>query len=163
MGSLFFTCGLPRSGKSFYCDNWILPDEGDIEYTPRAIVCGDDFRYALYGREFQIEAEGTVFAMMDVAARALLKRGFDVIIDETCTTEATLLRYLRINIDAQAIFIDTPIEVCKERAIACGRDYLLGPIDRMAAQLEKLKAEWPDNFNRLKEYLRSRQTQDISI
>ncbi len=103
-GKLYFTVGLPRSGKSTYCDKWIHGDKvmNHMENTffayvymvdkPRVIVAGDDFRAALHGQAYQYESECMVFAAMDVATRALLLRNFDVIIDETCTTEQTLYR-----------------------------------------------------------------------
>jgi len=173
-GRLLFTIGLPRSGKSVWCDDWVRGDrvpkvyEGQFfefrhQDRPRVIVCGDDFRRALYGREFQVEAEGSVFAAMDVATRALLNRGFDVIIDETSTTEQTLLRYLRLDINATPVWFDTPVSVCVSRAHETGRPYLEGPIYRMAAQLELLKRDWDSIIKRLKDYLASRATQDIAV
>lgn len=130
---------------------------------PRAIVAGDDFRHAIHGREYLVEAEGLVFASMDIAARALLRRGFDVIIDETCTTQSTLLRYLKIDINAFPIFIDTPAEVCAARAVAAGRDYLLGPISRMDAQLRALRADWDNIVAKLKEYIELRKGNDVAV
>ena len=40
-----------------------------------------------------------MFAAMDMATRALLLSGHDVLIDETSTTEQSLLRYFRIDIN----------------------------------------------------------------
>ncbi len=158
-GKLSYLIGLPRAGKSSYADIWAY----EPKEKPRAIISGDAFRNALYGRSFQIEAEGTVFAMMDVAARALLARGHDIIIDETSTSEATLLRYYRIDINAQPIWIDTPMEVCIERAIVSGKPYLEGPIRRMALQLEKLKSDFEAVERRIKDYLISRREQDVAV
>jgi hypothetical protein len=182
-GRLYYCVGLPRSGKSTRCDHWARNPDIHIDYTqvfelgalkaypfdpqkpfvsrPRAIVCGDDFRTALHGNAFRIEAEGTVFAMMDVATRALLNRGFDVIVDETCTTEQTLLRYLRLDPNAEPVFIDTPEEACVERALASNKPFLVGPIRRMAFQLESLRGDWDAVVGRLKHYLESRKAQDI--
>lgn len=173
-GRLYFTVGLPRSGKSTYCNEWVKgerivnPDSNAVfaywyqSGRPRAIVGGDDFRRALHGGEFRIESEGTVFAMMDVAARALLNRGIDVIIDETCTTYETLLRYIKLDINAQAVFIDTPADVCVERAKADGREYLIGPIGRMAAQLEDFRSRWPILLATAKKYVLSRRSHDVA-
>jgi predicted kinase len=183
-GNLYFTVGLPQSGKSTYCDTWSRHPDVNIDYTPlfelgalktfqdlhdpivprpRVVIAGDDFRKALYGRSYQIEAEATVFAMMDVAARALLNRGFDVIMDETCTTEQTLLRYLRLDRAATAVFINTTKDVCIERAKASGKEYLVGPIERMAGQLDELKKNFGKTVCRLRDYLRSRESQDVSV
>lgn len=174
-GKLTFVVGLPRSGKSTYCDRWArYPDleptlVGDEEaadqpykvVTPRVVIGGDDFRTALHGNAYRVEAEGTVFAMMDVAVRGLLNRGFDVIVDETCTTEQTLLRYLRIDGEAVPVFIDTPMETCIERALASDKPFLVAPIKRMAFQLEYLRGNWDIIVGRLKHYLDNRKAQDI--
>lgn len=167
-GKLYATVGLPRSGKSTYADKWVLGDElpprGD-EFDiftvrklerPRVIVAGDDFRTALHGKEYLLEAEAQVFATMDVAIRALLARGFDVIIDETCTTEDTLSRYLRLDLNFTPVFIDTPAEVCVERALATGKDYLVLPIQNMARQLADLRPRWDETRARLTARLRQR-------
>jgi predicted kinase len=183
-GNLYFTVGLPQSGKSTYCDQWVRHPDVHIEYAtvfelgvlkaiedlqkplvprPRAVVAGDDFRRSLYGRSYQIEAEATVFAMMDVAARALLNRGFDVIIDETCTTEQTLLRYLRLDRTAVPVFMDASASVCIERAKAAGKEYLVGPIERMDRQLQHLRSDWDIIVDRLKFYLKTRESQDVAV
>jgi predicted kinase len=186
-GKLYYTVGLPRSGKSTWCDQWVrqpicnplwdvLTDcpatesistqEGKLwaePKLPRAVIAGDDFRRALHGNSYRIEAEATVFAMMDVATRALLDRGFDVIIDETCTTEQTLLRYLRLDRAAVPVFIDTPKDVCIERAREAGKEYLAGPIERMATQLATLRDNWNQTVGRLRDYLHSRESQDVAV
>lgn len=135
----------------------------ELHCNPRVVVAGDDFRHALHGHEYLPESEGVVFAHMDVAARALLGRGFDVMMDETCTTQSTLLRYLRLDLDAQPVFVETPAGVCKERALALGRDYLVGPIDRMARQLRELRSDWDNTVARLKEYVLLRKGLDVAI
>lgn len=173
MTKLLFVCGLPRSGKSSYCDQWVkqAPVYIDESWTgfktrvlePRVVVAGDDFRKAIHGHEYLPEAEGFVFAAMDAATRALLYRGFHVIIDETCTTENTLYRYLRIDPDAQPVWIDTPEEVCKERAIRTKKEYLLGPIERMAAQRKHLKDNWDEIFSRVREKVMMRLVHDNHV
>ena len=146
-GRLHFTVGLPQSGKSTLANRWARnyeepartftvpsrtftlwtvtgPPYGsrvELHCAPRVVVAGDDFRNAIHGREYVPESEGVVFAAMDVATRALLRRGFDVLVDETCTTQSTLLRYLRLDQKAVPVFVDTPVEVCLERARASGR------------------------------------------
>lgn len=175
-GKLYFTVGLPRSGKSTFCDQWARstdiidwtrdPGEGEPYVStirPRAIVAGDAFRHALYGGEFNPRSEGTVFAMMDVATRALLERGFDVIIDETCTTEATLLRYLRIDKDATPIFIEATVNECIDRANATNKPYLLLPIKRMGKQLERLRRNWDAIYERLREQIVERSSADVIV
>lgn len=177
-GRLYYTVGLPRSGKSFYCDQWCRLHsqfDSDIHYRgefggwcikmtrPRSIVCGDDFRKAIHGHDYLPEAEGIVFAHMDVAARAQLAGGFDVMMDETCTTQSTLLRYLKLDPNATPVFINTPKEVCIERAKASGKDYLIGPIERMAAQLKELRADWDNIVRKLLSYVEMRKGLDVAV
>ncbi len=100
---------------------------------------------------------------MDVAARALLARGFDVMMDETCTTEATLLRYFRIDRDAVLHVVWTSEATCIERAIAAGREYLVGPIRRMAVQMNALLKDYKSVEERLKSYLAERDKHDIPV
>lgn len=182
-GALFFCIGLPRSGKSTFCNKWVLDAELDTDtdyltdgdgeehrFTvtngvkyPRVVIGGDDFRVALYGRHFQAEAEGTVFSAMDIATRALVNRGFHCIIDETSTTEQTLMRYLRIDMDATPVWIDTPVEECKRRAVETGKPYLVGPIDRLHKQMTHLKENWDTIWNRCRNQVLYRKTQDIAV
>lgn len=134
---LLFTIGIARCGKSTYCDKWALT-EGN-----RTIVSGDDIRLAMHGERFNRDAEPMVWAIHTYMIKALLLRGFDVIIDGTNTTEKSIHRILSIKPDARYILIDTPIEECKRRASASGQGDLVtdGVIDRQSAQLEALKAE----------------------
>lgn len=148
-GSLYFTIGCPRSGKSTYADNWVKHE------TKRVILSGDSFRKAVHGHSFIKIAEELVWTHLSVAAKALLNRGFDVLIDETNSTLTSLYKIVTIDIDAQPIWIDTPVEVCLERAIATGKPYLEAPIRRIAKQIEELKAGWPQNFESLKEKIRN--------
>lgn len=163
MSDLLFTVGLPRSGKSTWCKDWATVYYVGHSRNPRVIISGDDFRTALHGKQFLPATEGMVFAAMDVAIKALLIGGCDVCVDETCTTEATLLRYLRVDINARPVFIDTTAAICKERAVLSDKPYLLGPIDRMDTQLKELRSRWNETMERLKTYLRSRQPFDITV
>lgn len=165
---LFYTCGLPRSGKSTLAKRWAAErhwmtdggterrDDGDtltykfsgpaylrLPSRPRAVLSGDEFRLAVSGSHYNLSSEGFVFAAMDAAARALLSSGHDVMIDETCTTEQTLLRYLLIDIDATPVFVNTPVSVCEERAITSGREYLVPVIRKLSPQFEHFR----DNFD----------------
>lgn len=104
-----------------------------------------------------------MFAAMDVAILALLIGGNDVIVDETSTTEATVLRYLKIDIYAVPIIVGTEMDVCIERAIKTGKPYLSGPIVRMAAQMQKLMSDWPGRLEQLRTQQIMRLGQDVTV
>jgi len=147
-GKLYFTVGLPRSGKTTLANKWV--EDG----PKRLVFSGDTFRLAIHGLPYIKEAEGLVFSIMDVAARAMLLDGYDVLMDETASTEATILRYLNLDIDAQPMFVHTPASVCKERAVAGNRPYLVPVIDRIDKQLFQLLSRWDATFERLKDHVR---------
>jgi hypothetical protein len=181
-GRLYFTVGLPQSGKSTFCNNWVNGTLGVTDVfavtsvtmslsgkvwsgpqRPRVVVGGDDFRHAVTGREFEAKSEAFVFAAMDAACHALLDRGFDVMVDDTATTEQTVERYLRIDPDAQSVFIDVDWKECISRAAQNNRQYLIATIHRQKDQLADLKADWPTTFARLKSKVEARSGQDVSI
>jgi predicted kinase len=146
-GKLKFTIGIARSGKSTYCTRWYqYLEDGVREMLPRAIVCADDIRMEVHGERYNRHAEPVVWTIHTYMIRALLRRGHDVIIDGTNTTEDSIQRILQINHDADYVLIDTDVSVCKSRAIASGQADLIerGVIDRQSQQLELLKVEGVD-------------------
>lgn len=155
-GSLLFCCGLPGSGKSTWALEWAHKHNG----RPRAVISGDAFRYALHGKAFVPNAEPTVFSMMDIAARALLHSGFDVLMDETCTTADTLMRYYRLDLNAEPVwFVVTSLE-CRRRVVNAGKSRLLPVIDRLSGQFETFRNNFADISSRCREVVRSRQEAD---
>jgi len=124
------------------------------------VVSGDDIRFAIHGSEYIPGAEALVFTIIDITALALLRRGFDVLIDETSTSKPTLMRYLRLDTNAEPIFMDTPTEECRRRAIANNRPYLLPVIERLAPRFEKLRHNWPQIRAELLEQVEHRLSED---
>lgn len=140
-GRLHFVIGVQRSGKSTYCTRWSqkLEDREKLDNFPRAIVCDDELRLEIHGERYKSEAEGLVFGFEPYIIRMLLNR-HDVIVDETHTTERSILKVLRIDPDAVYHLVDTPLDTCIRRAYETEQTDLLGPIKRCHAQLEELKA-----------------------
>lgn len=131
-GKLYFTVGLPRSSKSTFCNNWVKDRPMSV------IVSSDDIRLAMHGKRYEPLAETMVFAIKHVMIRALLNRGFDVIVDGTHSTEISIQRLLEIDENAMAIIFDTPKEVCIERAIATNQSDLIPAIERIEENLLNL-------------------------
>ena len=152
---LYYTVGLPRSGKSTLCDQWIkrevriagpnsiitdcqfIPCLTDTERNakPRVIVCSDDIRLALHGQRYQKEAEEMVSSIKYIMIRAYLSRGFDVLVDGTHTFQHSFEKLMNIDKDAEPVFILTSVELCKERAKSTNQEDLIPVIDRMNEQL----------------------------
>ena len=160
---LYYTIGLPRSGKSTLCDEWVNYNldinkhhqfyHRDYSYKgmdhaivppaykneqPRVIICSDDIRIALHGRRYITQAEETVHSIQRIMIRALLNRGFDVIVDGTHTTKNSIKRMLGFDKNAQYVYINTSAEECQKRAIETDQPDLCDVISRMELSLQEL-------------------------
>lgn len=116
-GKISFLIASARSGKSTYASKWI--DDITINNFgayPHIVVNSDQIRLNLYGERYRHESEPFVHAITDLIVRTYYGMGYHVLVDETNTTKSSIRKWLSIDPDAQAIFIDTPIEICKERA-----------------------------------------------
>ena len=154
---LYFTIGLPRSGKSTVCNQWvkhgfniwdnqIQPKQHTIcghvhissDMNPRVVICSDDIRIALHGCRWSSVAEEQVSAIQGTMIRAMLNKGYDVLVDGTHTTKQSIERMFKFNPDAQFVYFNTSSDLCKQRAMATQQDYLCQIIDRMKSNLSAL-------------------------
>lgn len=128
IGKLYFTIGSCRSGKSTYSKKWIK----ELSNCNRVIVNSDNVRLALYGSRYLRLPEPYVHAITETMVRAHLLAGCEVLCDETNTTISSIRKWLSIDPDSEAIFIDTSKEICIERAYSSGHTDLAekGVIDR---------------------------------
>lgn len=133
-GKLYFMVGNARSGKSTVCKQIAR----ELSAT---ILTQDSFRLAVYDRDYHYDSEPAVFGHIDVAARALLINGTNVIIDETNT-----LRWRRDHwrgLGGIGFFVSTDTETCLSR---CREDNegLRGAVKRMGKNLESFDPKSPD-------------------
>jgi len=160
MGKLYFLVGMARSGKSTIANNWsrylcnitnnqltnnypsIEMSSSTLNYiTPRVVVCGDDIRLALHGQRFNRLAEGIIEEIKYITIRALLHRGYDILVDGTNTTLTSIKKLLYIDKTADFYIVDTPLKICIDRAVDTKQCDLVPIIHRMNKQL----CEWKDN------------------
>ncbi len=157
MAKLYFTIGLPRGGKSTLCNKWrtydnYIEENKFVEYKcsimfqeppkryesiqteRRVVVSGDRIRESLYGSLWNQLAEDFVDAIKWTMVRTLLNSGYTVLLDETNTSERNIRKIFEIDINAEFVYVDTPVEVCKKRA----NETLWKPIDRMHDNLRTL-------------------------
>jgi len=153
-GKLSIIVGLARSGKSTFCNrllqNSLYKCKSPLS-SPPVIICADDFRLALHGQRYISEAEETVFAMTHVATKAILLRGFDVLVDETNTRMESIEKWLKIDPNLDIYYINTSLEICKERAISTNQESLLKPLERMHDNLIKTYPWLMENYSFTKE------------
>ena len=108
-------------------------NDGDL---PRVVISAARIRIAL-GHRWNSYAEGFVDATKHTMIRTLLY-DYDVIVDGTHTTKASIQRMFEIDPEAEFVFVDTPPSICMDRASRNGRDDLIPIIDRMADQILSL-------------------------
>ncbi len=132
LGKLYFTIGLPRSGKSTWCRNFAK--ENQI-----TILSGDDFRLAITNERYNIHSELFVKASLITAAKALLISGQDVIIDETNSTDYSLNQLFHLDKNPEIIFFHTPKCICTDRAKTTNHLDLPPVIDRIEYNLQILR------------------------
>lgn len=125
-GKLFFMVGSARSGKSTMCKK--LAREFNA-----TILVQDSFRLAVYDKDWWGESEPAVFAHLDVAARALLISGQNVIIDETNTLAWRREHWLSLG--GRGFYVSTPVDLCVSRCNQ-GNDGLIEAVRRMHRNLE---------------------------
>lgn len=120
-GRLFIMCGIPGSGKTYFCKNKI---KGDHVYVSR-----DEIRFALLGEDdpyFSKEKE--VWKHFVAKIEAGLEAGKDVYADATHLNPASRSKLLNCLADVgevNAIYFDLPIELIKrQNAKRTGRAYV---------------------------------------
>lgn len=126
---LIQTVAIPRAGKSSWAKSTGLP------------ICSPDaIRNIIHGTPFRQEAESLVWATARLMVESLFEAGHNVVIlDATNTLARRRNEWRSPKWNLRFKCFDTPKEVCIERALANGQNYLVPVIERMAKQLE-----WPD-------------------
>ena len=75
-----------------------------------------------------------VWALADLMVRTLFDSGAETVILDACNiSRFSREEWMSDNWTTVFKVIDTPVDVCRQRAIACGRPDLLPVIDGMAA------------------------------
>lgn len=173
MNKLYFTIGVPCSGKSTLVDNMVREIQiSDVNlaacYNPYdkkttfrlpstvSIVCADDIRKAISGNRWNSHVEEHVQAIKHTMIKALLERG-NVIVDGTHTTWKSINKLLEITTNAFPIWVFKPLtntmdkwyeheHECIERAISTGQKDLIPIIKRMVQNLITLNNNFDSEF-----------------
>lgn len=134
---LILTCGLPRSGKSTWARSQAYP-----------IVNPDSVRLAIHGQRFIKDAEGFVWATVRAMVKALFLAGHKIVIlDAVNNTRKRRDEWKSSEWGLYVKAIDTPKEVCLERARESMDVEIEAVIERMSTEREALQddeARWPE-------------------
>lgn len=131
--TLIMLVGLPRSGKS------TVARQLTLQYG-HPIVNPDAIRLALHGQAYIASAEDFVWATAKLMVRSLFKAGHrQVVLDATNTTRKRRDEWKKDEEwSREFIVLDTPADVCEQRAEKGGRFDLLPVIERMARDYEDI-------------------------
>lgn len=116
MSKLIITRGLPGSGKTYYATNWVRENPDG-----RARINRDDLRAMVHdGQWIKGVTEPRILAVRDAAISALLRKGVDVVCDDTCLPSRTVRDLARLAKRAGAgfevvDFTTVPLALCIER------------------------------------------------
>lgn len=138
MNTLHMMVGLPRSGKSTLARSMGFP-----------IVETDAIRTVLHATPFKPNVECLVFAHAHMMVEALFEAGHtDVVLDATAHTTDTRDDWISGQYVRKFYCVDTPLEVCLQRAKETNQEYLLPVIERMSKSLTfpLIQEEMPLNF-----------------
>jgi len=152
IGQLFFTHGLPRSGKDTFCSLWLSSQNyliKDLLYSRckeliytcrRVVVCADDFRLAAYGKEYDHSCECMAAAAIFTAIKALLKTHC-VLFNDTNSSEWSLRRIYEICPQAEYVNIGTEKRICLERNRKTKKisEFVFDRIERQLLEIEPEK------------------------
>jgi predicted kinase len=133
---LIAMCGLPRSGKSTWARKTSYP-----------IVCPDAIRLGLHGQRYIELAEPFVWATAKLMVRSLFLSGHKHVVFDA--TNANRKRRKELESPDWGLYfkyIDTPKEVCLDRARETKDEAIKPVIERMAAAWEPLSEGeklWP--------------------
>jgi len=131
MPRLIITRGLPASGKSTAARSWVGEDPAG-----RARINKDDLRALMHASVWLgDETEKQIVAVRDASVTALLKRGIDVIADDTYLPNRAVKDLRRLAVLAGAEFevrdmTNIPLDECLRRN-ACREDSERVPEDRI--------------------------------
>lgn len=133
MKILHMMVGLPRSGKST-----------EARRLNHPIVEPDAIRQAIHGTMWRAESETLVWGVASVMVRALFLTGYDdVTLDATNHTKQRRQIWESPDWLVKYHVINTPPEICIQRAKDTSQEYLLPIIERMMTQFE-LPGNAPD-------------------
>ena len=133
MNLLIAMMGLPRSGKSTIASK-LAKELG------APIVCKDSIRLALYNKRYEASAEDFIRAISKTMIKALFLRGHEIVIaDETHFSKAARNHLKDPLWEIRWFPVQTPADICCERAIQTGQADLVPVINEMNLRYEPLE------------------------
>ena len=131
MKILWMMVGLPRSGKSTHAKKFGFP-----------VVSCDAIRQSLGCYPFVPAMEPWVWRIAHTMVESLFNAGHTAVVLDSCghtkarRDEWKSKQYLR-----RFVTVNTPMEVCVERAVSTDQEYLIPVIERMAKEFEPCSEE----------------------
>jgi predicted kinase len=129
---LIITVGYPRSGKSTWAMGTCIPT-----------VSSDALRMALFGSLWSEAQEHLVLPLARTMVQTLFFAGHPRVVFDSISTTRALRDFWRPSPECPWTrtyhILETSAEVCKERAVESGDDYLVPVIDRLQSKYEPVE------------------------
>jgi len=126
---LILTIGLPRSGKT----TWALQQGCPV-------VSGDAIRLAIFGKLWWPPGEHQVMTLARTMVRSLFFAGHPTVIFDSVNVTEYARQFWIPTSDClwslEYTVVNTPAEVCIQRAIECGQEYLIPVIEDNAERYD---------------------------
>lgn len=111
---LIYTVGISASGKSTFCNQYIIPA------NPNIIYLSSDFCRSIIGiGEEDQSVSADTFRFIETATSYFLQQNKTVLIDATFTSKRSRKNIIEIarklNQEIICYYFDVPLDVCKER------------------------------------------------
>ncbi len=143
-------CGLPGCGKSTWLRKKQHPSPPVPELAGFIVLCPDDFRLVLTGKEFYRPAEDMVWSHVKTTARVLV-RNHSIWIDSTNLTIGNRAQWVQIandlSCDIECVAFNIPLEECLKRNMNRSRIVPEDVLKRMSESL--VLPTWEEGFTRI--------------
>lgn len=149
--NIFYTIGMPRSGKTTFA-KWFAKHWADVRLLvdrtyqdwmtipadkPMVLIDEDTIRRVVTGQRFAAGSEELVRTMKHAMIKTLVEDGNRVIVADTHSRPESFWPLYKIDNNALGFYLESTVNICQFRADQAGYNDLIKPIKRIGANLSR--------------------------
>lgn len=138
MGTLEFTVGSARSGKSTFSKQW---EKDHLSKGSKCVVLNEDMiRLAHHGERYNNDCEPFIHAASQLFLKTLYLAGYHILYDETNTSVNSIVNIFKVDNMAKPYIFLEPLSILEERARDTNQEDLInyGVLKRHCGQIFRL-------------------------